>query len=80
MNKDKLTAIKKKLQTEAPHIISIAVASAAVAVVFRQKTKNYFKLSEGDMVAMKTGDTEMRFSLHGNDYAMRHIGNTPEEN
>jgi hypothetical protein len=79
MNKDKLAAAKKKFKKNAPVFVAAISTVTAIATVVYYQTKMTLDTSKEELEAMESGDTEVTYSIDGNDYALRYVGNTPEK-
>jgi hypothetical protein len=81
MNKEKLASIKSKIKRCAPAAISIAstISTIATVIYYQQKTKDMIDLTEEDKKVLQTHNVNICYSIDGEDYALRHLGKTPDE-
>lgn len=80
---EKIETLKMKARKYAPVIIaattSAAIAAVTTAIYFRKTAEDMtFGLTDEDLDAMSSGESDMRYSIKGSDYALRYIGNTPQ--
>lgn len=81
--KQKLATAKTKIKNHAPEIVGAgivvvtAVTTLAAKHLLDSKSTD-LRVTEEDFDLVKTEDVDLKFSVNGSDYALRYVGNTPQ--
>lgn len=81
----KLAETKNKLKPYVPVIAGTGIAivssaaTLAVKILLDIHKGNLLEVTKKDQEVMKTHNVNMCYSIDGEDYALRHLGKTPQE-
>lgn len=82
--KARLATAKTKIKNRAPEIAGFAIVVVTAAGTLALKhlhdaQSTDLRVTLDDLAIVRDGDSDMRYSVLGDDYALKYIGKTPQD-